>query len=259
MTTYSIQAVKYCEQTVPAPQMFYLSDWDRWFDVYFYFFILRRDDGRVAIVDPGVRDVDEINPLVVKGVGSRGRFRMDMSTESVPMLLKREGVDPAEVDLVLLTHLHYDHCSNAKLFPNARFVVSERGWVSTLAPKHLKMVPDVLFPRDVLAYLASQARDRLILASDDEREVAPGIDAFYMGGHTMCSQAFRVNTIQGPAILTGDTISLYDNLVRDCPVGLNVNLIECYDAMDKVRKQDGLVIPAHDPGLLQRYPDGCVV
>src|SRR5512143_1829216 len=123
MAIYSIKAIKHAEQTVPGPQMFYQSDWDSWQDVFFYFFILRRDDGRVALVDTGIRDVAEINPLVMAGVGERGRFRMDMSRESVPLLLRREGVDPAQVDYVFLTHFHYDHCSNAKLFPNAKFVV----------------------------------------------------------------------------------------------------------------------------------------
>jgi N-acyl homoserine lactone hydrolase len=256
MATYGIQAVKHAEQTVPGPQLFYLSEWERWREVFFYFFILRRDDGRIALVDTGIRDVDEINPLVIGGVGQRGRFRMDMSKENVPLLLRREGVDPAEVDYVFVTHFHYDHCSNLKLFPRAKIVVSKRGWLATLAPKHLEMVPDILFPRDVLGYLASQARDRLILAEDDEREIAPGIGAFYVGGHTMCSQAIRVNTVKGTAVLTGDVIFLYENVEKDRPVGLNLNLAECYDAMAKIRKEADIIVPPHDPELLKRYPDG---
>ncbi len=259
MATYSIKAVKYCEQLAPGPQMFYLSAWDRWVDVYFYFFILRRDDGRVVLVDTGVRDVDEINPLVISGVGEKGRFRMDMSRESIPLLLQQEGVDPAQVEYVFLTHFHYDHCSNVKLFPNAKIVVSKRGWIATMAPKHPQMVPDILFPRDVLAYLANEARDRLILAEDDEREIAPGIGVFYTGGHTMCGQAVRVNTTKGTAILTGDVIFLYENLEKDHPVGLNVNLSECYEAMAKIRREADIVVPPHDPELLKRHPDGVIV
>ena len=62
------------------------------------------------------------------------------------------------------------------------------------------LCPDVLFPRDVLAYFAGEARDRLILADDEAPEVLPGIDAFYIGGHTLCSQAFTVQTKQGLAV-----------------------------------------------------------
>jgi glyoxylase-like metal-dependent hydrolase (beta-lactamase superfamily II) len=34
-------------------------------------------------------------------------------------------VDLSKVDIVIFTHLHYDHCGNYDLFPNAKFYVSE--------------------------------------------------------------------------------------------------------------------------------------
>ena len=170
MANHSIKAIKYCEQHVPGPQMFYMSHWDEWTVADFYLFILRRDDGKVILVDTGVRDVDEIQPLVVAGVGQRGRFRMDMATQNVPLLLRQEGIDPADVEHVLITHLHYDHCSNVKLFPNANFIVSRTGWHLTLDPPHPALTPDILFPRDVLAYLASEA-PRVISPQELVREV----------------------------------------------------------------------------------------
>ena len=30
MATYSIKAIKYCEQSVPGPQMFFMARWDEW-------------------------------------------------------------------------------------------------------------------------------------------------------------------------------------------------------------------------------------
>ena len=259
MAAYSIKAIKYCEQSVPGPQMFYMSRWDEWMVADFLLFVLRRDDGKVVLVDTGVRDVDEIQPLVVAGAGHKGRFRMDMATQNVPLLLRQEGIDPADVEYVLITHLHYDHCSNAKLFPNAKFVVSRTGWHLTLDPPVPALVPDVLFPRDILAYLAGEARDRLILADDDEPEILPGIGAFYVGGHTMCSQAFTVNTKQGLAVFPGDTIFYYENLEKNHPVGLAVDIVECYEAMARVREVADIVVPPHDPLLLKKFPDGVVV
>ncbi|NOZ72995.1 MAG: MBL fold metallo-hydrolase, partial [Chloroflexi bacterium] len=166
MTTYSIKAIKFGEQTVPGPQMFFMSRWQEWMEVDFYFFILRGDDGTIILIDTGIRDVDEIQPLVVAGVGERGRFRMDMSTQNIPLLLQQEGISPADVDYVLLTHLHYDHSSNVSLFPKAKFLVSRRGWHFILDPSHPALAPDILFPRDIIAYLAGEAHDRLILVDD---------------------------------------------------------------------------------------------
>lgn len=259
MATYSIKAIRYCEQRVPGPQMFFMSRWGEWLTADFFLFLLRRDDGAVVLVDTGVRDVDEIQPLVVAGVGYEGRFRMDMATQNIPLLLRQEGVDPADVTAVLLTHLHYDHCSNARLFPNARFVVSRTGWHLTLDPPHPALTPDVLFPRDVLAYFANEARDRLILADDEAPDLLPGIGAFYIGGHTMCSQAFTVQTKEGIAIFPGDTVFYYENLEKNHPVGLAVNIVECYQAMDRIRQEADIMVPPHDPALLEKYPDGVIV
>lgn len=260
MATYSIKAIKFCEQTVPGPQMFFMSRWDEWMVADFLFFILRReDDGAIMLVDTGVRDVNEIQPVVVAGVGQRGRFRMDMETQNIPLLLRQEGIDPADVQYVFITHLHYDHCSNAKLFPNARFVISRTGWHLTLDPPHPALVPDVLFPRDVLAYFAGEAHDRLILADDDDPEIAPGIGAFYIGGHTMCSQAITVQTQKGLAVFPGDTVFYYENLEKDQPIGLAVDIPQCYEAMRKIRERADFIVPSHDPALLKRCPDGVVV
>jgi len=120
-------------------------------------------------------------------------------------------------------------------------------------------VPDILFPRDVLAYFAGEARDRLILADDEAPEIVPGIGAFYIGGHTLCSQAITVQTKQGTAVFPGDTIFYYENLEKNHPVGLAVNIAQCYQAMEKVRKIADIFVPPHDPLLLQRYPDGVIV
>jgi glyoxylase-like metal-dependent hydrolase (beta-lactamase superfamily II) len=239
--------------------MFFMSGWGEWTVADFFLFVLRRDDGKVVLIDTGVRDVDEIQPLVVAGVGERGRFRMDMATQNVPLLLRQEGIDPSDVGAVLITHLHYDHCSNAKLFPNAKFVVSRTGWHLTLDPPHQALTPDILFPRDVLAYFASEARDRLILADDEAPEIMPGIGAFYIGGHTMCSQAFTVQTKEGLAVFPGDTIFYYENLEKNHPIGLAVDLAECYQAMDRVRAVADIFVPPHDPVLLRKYPDGVIV
>ncbi len=256
MATYSIKAIKYCEQTVPGPQMYYLDRFDQELRADFYFWLLRRDDGKVALVDCGIRDADEFNAIAGD---PKYRFRMDMAAQNIPLLLKKEGVAPEQVEWLFLTHLHYDHASNVHLFPNARIVVSRRGFIATVAPKYPYLVRHPLFPHDSLAYLVNEAGDRLVLAEESDGEIAPGVSVFYVGGHTQCSQAVKVKTRQGTAIFTGDTIFYYGNLDQNHPVGLNLNLLECYDCMARVRREAEIVIPAHDPETLVRFPDGIIV
>ena len=45
-----------------------------------------------------------------------------------PSQLREHGVDPADVKLVVMTHLHYDHASGVTQFPEATFVVDRREW-----------------------------------------------------------------------------------------------------------------------------------
>ncbi len=60
-------------------------------------------------------------------------------------------------------------------------------------------------------------------------------------------------------IFTGGTIFWYGNLGQDHPVGLNVNLLECYDCIARVRRDADVVIPAHDPETLVCFPNGVIV
>ena len=137
--------------------------------------------------------------------------------------------------------------------------MSRRGFHLTIDPPVAGMTPDILFPRDILAYFTSEARERVMLLDNEAPEVLPGIDAFYIGGHTMCSQAFTVQTQQGPAVFSGDTVFYYENLERNHPIGAAVDQIQCRKAMNRIRSMNALLVPPHDPVLLQRYPDGVVV
>ena len=48
--------------------------------------------------------------------------------EDVPAQLRKRGLDPNEIPVVVMTHLHFDHSSAISEFPNSAFVVSEPEW-----------------------------------------------------------------------------------------------------------------------------------
>ena len=45
--------------------------------------------------------------------------------EMVLAQLAKAGVKPEEIDIVVLTHLHWDHVGDVDKFPNAEFIVSQ--------------------------------------------------------------------------------------------------------------------------------------
>jgi len=95
-------------------------------------------------------------------------------------------------------------------------------------------------------------RKRLVLVEDEE--VLPGIESFWVGGHTPGSMAYRVNTAYGKAVLTGDTISLLGNFERNAPLGIFSSLDECIAAIKKIREKADIVLPSHDPATLYIWP-----
>lgn len=48
--------------------------------------------------------------------------------EDVPAQLRSRGLDPGEIPVVVMTHLHLDHSSAISEFPQSTFVVSEPEW-----------------------------------------------------------------------------------------------------------------------------------
>jgi glyoxylase-like metal-dependent hydrolase (beta-lactamase superfamily II) len=55
--------------------------------------------------------------------------------------LARAGVSPAEVDLVVHTHLHVDHVGWDGSFPNARYVVAADDWSYFMSEESLEARP----------------------------------------------------------------------------------------------------------------------
>ncbi|HWP41733.1 MAG TPA: MBL fold metallo-hydrolase [Blastocatellia bacterium] len=201
---YTIKAIRnfYVDFPVPGLAMYFQEKAGQTVEVCGYVWLIR-GHGKTIVVDAGIgqqpaQDADGSQVI--------GNFTVAPG-EDTASLLRREGVDPAEVDYLLLTHLHMDHCLNAPLFERAKILISHEGWESVARPKHRCMTPDNLFPRQVYAYLKERAWDRVELL-EREQSVLPGIDIFYTGGHTPCSQAVTVETGAGRAVLTGDVVFL---------------------------------------------------
>ena len=101
--------------------------------------------------------------------------------------LQAEGIAPESVDIVVLTHWHWDHTWGATLadgrlaFPNARHVVWRGEWEWATAEANLPLLAEVGGERSRDNLLA--VKDQLWLV-DEEAEFLPGVRAIAAPGHT---------------------------------------------------------------------------
>jgi glyoxylase-like metal-dependent hydrolase (beta-lactamase superfamily II) len=168
-------------------------------------------------------------------------------------LLAEKGLACDDIDTILFTHLHFDHYWNVEQFRNAKMVANRKDWFFAMDPYNLPVFSPKGFPRQPLAYMAGEAFERLTLI-DDYYEPFPGIQMQWVGGHSPGHMVIRVETGEGPVIIVGDAIYLYANLERNIPIGYYTHFKELIDAMNWLREQDAIILPAHDYEVFKRFP-----
>ncbi|MGN6216265.1 MAG: N-acyl homoserine lactonase family protein [Solirubrobacterales bacterium] len=91
-------------------------------------FLIRHPSAGAILVDTGLHPSVATDPK--ENFGSLARFGglVLKPGEDVPAQLRERGLDPGEVPVVVMTHLHLDHTSAISEFPNSTFVVSETEW-----------------------------------------------------------------------------------------------------------------------------------
>lgn len=205
---------------------------------------LIRGEGITALVDTGPKDVEAFNRATAYYIPGG---IVQEPEERTPAALAAAGVDPAEVDYVLLTHLHGDHSTHIDLFPNATVVTQKRPYLEALERGIDKALVDPLLPR---------WPDSIMLV-EGEALVAPGLSVFWVGGHSRCSQAIHVETPRGAFTLAGDAAYLFRNIEENIPIGWT-DPQESLRALERLRAKGGTILPGHDPEILVRYPGGVI-
>ena len=169
--------------------------------------------------------------------------------ESLDQALQDIGVSPEEIDMVILTHLHWDHASNNRLFPRARFIVQKKEYDYLMAPE-----PEVKPGYDLSRVL--KTKYELV---DGDSDIIPGISVVLAPGHSAGMQCVVVETRAGKYILGGDLITLFENWEAKphVPNGVHYDLKTILESLDKIDRIQGAVLPGHDQEVFDRstvYP-----
>ena len=167
------------------------------------------------------------------------------------------GIDPASVQDVIISHLHYDHCGNEDLFPNARFHLQDTEMAYATGRCMCHGVLRMPFECDDITAMVRRVFAGRVQFHDGDEELAPGLSVHLCGGHSKGLQAVRVKTRRGFVVLASDVAHLYAHLEqrRVFPVTYNVgDVFEGYNKVETLASSRQHVVPGHDPRVLDLYP-----
>jgi glyoxylase-like metal-dependent hydrolase (beta-lactamase superfamily II) len=162
--TYEIYAIRYGHHPRKAAENFIGGD-DHETDMPLDYFVWAiKGAAKTYVLDTG------FDPEVAK---RRGRI----TTLPIHEGLRSIGVEPDQVEDVVISHMHYDHAGNLGLFPNARFHIqdAEMAYCTGRCMCH----PIMRFPfeaQDVEA-MVRRVFEGKVQFHDGDTELAPGITA----------------------------------------------------------------------------------
>jgi glyoxylase-like metal-dependent hydrolase (beta-lactamase superfamily II) len=167
------------------------------------------------------------------------------------------GLATPQLSEVIITHMHFDHAGNMDLLPTAHFHLQERElqYVTGRFMQY-KFLRTTFAVEDVVSMVRSLYDNRVHFYLGDD-EIAEGIQLIQVGGHTAGLQAVRVHTQRGWIMLASDASHFYENIFRESPFPIVLNVGEMLDGYHKLLRlceSPDHLIPGHDPLVLQRYP-----
>ena len=203
-------------------------------------------------------------------IGNKRRFVFDTGFDA-PRAAKRNrtllrpvgeglrmiGVDPENIEDVIISHMHFDHSCNHSLFPKARYHVqdSEMAYCTGRCMCH-PALRDPFEMDDVTDMLGKIFAGRVTF-HDGASEIAPNLTVHRVGGHSKGLQVVRVLTRRGWVVLGSDASHFYANFEqgRLFPVLESASdMLEGFNTMRRLAESNDHIIPGHDPLVLQRYP-----
>lgn len=221
--------------------------------------LLVRADRQTILIDAGLGD-----KLPAKQLGYWGLSEPGNLLEKLAAI----GVAPTDVDTVILTHLHSDHCgwctvrrdgATVPTFPNARYLVQRREYADACFPNE----------RTRATYLPAnfkplEAAGQLHLLMGDTR-VAAGVRCVVTRGHTRSHQSVVFESDGARGLFTGDMASYTVNFERLAWVtAYDIEPLETIETKRAWQQwtlaHDALVFTCHDiarpVGRLRRHDDG---
>jgi glyoxylase-like metal-dependent hydrolase (beta-lactamase superfamily II) len=203
--------------------------------------------GPKILVDTGTGRAEDV--IAVQELYGGALATITEPEHDIVTQLEALGVGADEIDIVVHTHLHFDHVGANERFPNARFLIHQAELPWALCPPPFGVYYYREFGEHVLAVL-----DRIDLVFGD-RQVAPGVRMVFTGGHSPGHCVVFVDTDVGRVVIAGDAVYNYRNLEYEWPQGPLFDVGATLQAIQTLKSAD-VILCNHDPFFDVLFPSG---
>ena len=135
--------------------------------------------------------------LVVFDTGLGGLKGFGPATGKMVSTLKQAGIDPKDVDAIVMSHAHVDHCGGcmaddgSRNFPNAQYYISQLDYEFWTTEKNVPAQFKVFWETATKNLVPN--RDRMVFIKHGQ-ELLPGIQAISAPGHTVGHTVFMITS-----------------------------------------------------------------
>jgi N-acyl homoserine lactone hydrolase len=211
-------------------------------------YLIRTSDATV-LFDTGV------SPRAVPGLLRNDDLARFTEADRLVHRLDAIGLETDNIDLVVLSHLHYDHAGGAALFPNSELVAQKDEYAYAHYPASFFAPFYYRKNFDLPGY-----RWRLL---DGDTELLPGVTVLRSDGHTPGHQSLLVELPEsGPVLLTGDACYWQEHIDDERPPGVVWNPTLAMHSIKRLKTLARLtgarIFPGHDPvfwATVKQSPD----
>ncbi len=239
MSRYKIHPIVMGTKVFDKGMMTYQHDYGTPYTIPIYCWYLEGGDKKILI------DTGEMRPIQSEDRESNIGGKIYTFEEG----LEKWGLKPEDIDVVIHTHLHADHCENDYKCSNAVFYIHEKELKTISDPHPL----DYRYVEDYIYEIKEAGQIRTV---NGDREILPGISVMHTPAHTPGGQTILIDTAKGKVAITGFCV-IRENFepppairameMEVIPPGTSVNTYDAYDIMLKVRDLADIIIPLHEP------------
>ncbi len=199
------------------------------------------------------------NILVETGIGDKYEakfaeiYKVDHST-TLPGELRKLGLELQDIDIVINTHLHFDHCGwnlreeNGKMvptFPQARYFVQRGEWDDAFHPTERNRASYV-----EKFFAGAEPQTEFL---DGDTEIVSGVSVEIGAGHTRYMQCVRVQSEGETAFFASDLVPTNAHLPYPWMTSFDLYPLETLANkkrfLPELAEAKALLVFAHDPVL----------